>query len=83
VHAGALMRTPVHGRARRRDRADHGVYRGQESVQAGGDLSARTVIALRPLKMGFTVERAGEDSRSAPTGKLITPPHLFTLGEWV
>ena len=28
---------------RRRDRADHGGYRGQESVQAGGDLSARTV----------------------------------------
>ena len=51
--AGALMRTPVHGRACRRDRADHGVHRGQESVPAGGNLSTRAVMALRSFKMGF------------------------------
>ncbi len=36
-------------------------------------------FALSALKMGFTVERVGEDSRSACTGKLITPELLFDV----
>jgi hypothetical protein len=51
--AGALMRTPVHGRARRRDRADHGVHRDDRAQE--GALSTRTVGTVRTCS---EVERA-------------------------